>query len=181
MPEVSTSIDTRPGSIKLTSEALDLAIEGEGFFEVAMPDGPAYTRHGRFHLDARGRLVTEAGAAVMGRSGELQLTGTQPSIDRQGVVTDAGKTVGQLKAVTFPAGTSLVRLGDGLYRPSSAGVVPQESKDPVRQGYVENSNVASMTEMVRLVETMRHFESAQKVIQGYDEMLEKSLRKLGEF
>jgi len=53
-----------------------------------------------------------------------------------------------------------------------------ESKDPVRQGYVENSNVASMTEMVRLVETMRHFESAQKVIQGYDEMLEKSLQIL---
>jgi flagellar basal-body rod protein FlgG len=97
--EVVSTIDTRPGSFKPTGRPLDVAIEGEGFFEVATAAGPAYTRQGSFHVDARGRLVTEAGDSVMGLRGEISISSSQVAIDRQGRVTDNGRIAGQLKVV----------------------------------------------------------------------------------
>ncbi len=179
VPEVHSVIDHRAGSLKLTGEALDVAIEGDGYFEVATADGPAYTREGHFHLDTRGRLVTDAGDAVMGTGGEIQLTTLTPQIDRQGRITENGRTVGQLKAVRFDDATPLARLGAGLLQPA-AKTAPADAGASFRQGHVESSNVSSMTEMVQLVETMRHFEAGQRVAQAYDEMLDKAFRKLGD-
>jgi flagellar basal-body rod protein FlgG len=181
VPELHSAIDQRAGSLKLTGSPLDVAIEGDGYFEVATASGPAYTRQGHFHLDTRGRLVTDAGDPVMGTGGEIQLTTLGPQIDRQGHITESGRAVGQLKAVRFNAATPLVRLGAGLMQPTaSAKATPSDAEATFRQGHVETSNVTSMTEMVELVETMRHFESGQRVVQAYDEMLDKAFRKLGD-
>jgi flagellar basal-body rod protein FlgF len=178
--EVVSTMDTRPGSFKLTNRALDVAIEGEGFFEVATANGPAFTRQGSFHVDSRGRLVTEAGDAVMGTRGEIALASAQVAIDRQGRVTDNGRIVGQLKVMKLADRGAVERLGAGLVRPT-AGTQPAEvPAASLRPGHVESSNVSPMNEMVRLVETMRHFETSQKIAQASDEMLEKALRKLGE-
>ena len=74
----------------------------------------------------------------------------------------------------------MVKLEAGLYQQGSAQIAPADGEARVRQGYLENSNVDSTAEMVGLIESMRHFEAAQKIIQGYDDMLEKAIRKLGE-
>jgi flagellar basal-body rod protein FlgF len=205
-PESMTYIDPAAGTIRVTGNPLDIAIEGDGFFEVMTPQGPAYTRQGNFRLDGSGRLVTEHGHAVMGTRGELLVsgTGTNLRISRQGEVTQGDQAanppaIGQLKAVRFAQATALTPLGGGLYaqggaqfaneatgnaRPA-AGVRNDSSLKPVeagfRSGALENSNVSSPQEMVRLAETVRHFEALQKIVQGYDEALEKTIRKLGEF
>jgi flagellar basal-body rod protein FlgF len=178
-PEGRVAMDLRPGTLKRTGAELDVAIEGSGFFEVATASGPAYTRDGSFQVDARGRLVTPAGDSVMGTGGEISLGGAHPTIDSEGRITEAGRPAGQLKAVRFAEGTEFERLGAGLLKPQNATPAPG-TKASFRQGYVETSNVSAATEMVRLVDTMRHFESTQKVLQARDEMLEHALRKLGD-
>jgi flagellar basal-body rod protein FlgG len=172
--------DHGAGPMQYTGHGLDLAIEGEGFFEIDDVKGPLYTRQGNFQLDGNGRLVDHAGRAVLGSAGEIRIDSAAPRIDRQGRVYDGETLVGQLRIVRFDDPQAMSRLGAGL---SAAG--PQEAQpiaDPhLRQGYVEASNVVTANEMVQLIETMRHFESNQKLIQGYDDVLERAIRTLGDF
>ena len=183
--------DQRAGTLKATGQALDVAIAGAGWFEVSTPQGLAYTRQGDFRLDPRGRLVTQQGHPVMGWAGEIQLLQGAPVIDAAGRVfegTLAGATrpspgatpVGQLKVVQFDATAPLQRLPGGLVLPQGAASLAADATVQVRQGFLENSNVSPMQEMVRLMETLRHMEAMQKVAVGYDEMLGTSIRKLGE-
>lgn len=180
--------DTRPGSLRSTGQAFDVAIAGPGFFEVATPQGPAYTRQGDFRLDGQGRLVTALGHPVMGRGGEIYPGTAQPRIDAAGNFLPAEGTSGpgsaiplaQLRIVQPDGADRMAHAGDGLMRAEGAVALVPDAEVQVRQGYLENSNVSSMQEMVQLVQTMRHFESMQKVALGYDEMTGQAIRKLGE-
>lgn len=183
--------DARPGSVRVTGSPFDVALTGEGWFEVSTPQGPAYTRQGSFHLDARGRLVTAQGYPVMGRAGDVYLGTSSPVIDAAGRITEPdaaasssagapGTPVAQLKVVRFDDPRALERLGDGLVA-GRGGLAPlDDAQVSIRQGALENSNVSSTQEMVELVQTMRHFESMQRVVQGYDEMIGSAIRKLGD-
>lgn len=182
-------LDTRPGTIKVTGEPLDVALTGDGFFEVETANGPAYTRQGNFTVDARGRLVTAQGDPVMGRGGEIRLNTTSPVIDRQGNVTEAGSSggsagvshspVAQLKIVTFDDPPSLTKIGDGLYAAGNGMKVIADGAE-VRQGALENSNVNALREMMQLMQSTRHFESMQKLVQNYDGLLDTAIHKLGD-
>lgn len=178
--QVEVLSDTRPGTLKSTGQNLDLAIAGSGYFEVQTDNGAAYTRQGNFRMDARGRLVTAQGYPVMGKGGDIYLNTSQPSIDAAGNIIENKLPVGQLKIVQFDKPASLRRLGDGLVAAGEGMAQLQDSEIQVKQGYLENANVSSMHEMVELTQTMRHFESMQKVAQGYDEMLGTAIRKLGD-
>ena len=179
LPQVRSLIDQRPGTLRQTGAPLDVAIEGPGWFEVMSPDGPAYTRRGDFQLDARGVLVTHQGFAVMGQSGEITLGNGPVRIDGQGRVFDADRNAGQLRVVEFARPAALVDAGDGVFRADDAGATPV-AQPAVRQGHLENGNVQTVGEMVRLIETMRRFETSQKLIQGVDEVLGRAIRTLGE-
>lgn len=183
--------DTRPGSVKATGQPLDLALSGDAFFEVSTSNGPAYTRQGNFRLDGSGRLVTAQGNPVMGTRGEIYLATRTPVIDVAGNITEPDAPVGtaasvpgvplaQLRIVRFDGAKTLARMGDGLVAAGSGMTVLSEGQAQVRQGSLENSNVSSMHEMMQLIETMRHFESTQRIAQGYDEMLGGAIRKLGD-
>lgn len=180
-------LDPRPGTLRITGERLDLALVGDGWFEVATDQGPAYTRRGDFRLDARGRLVTQQGLPVLGTGGEIQLPHGQPVIDASGQVFASPPVPGerpqplaQLRIVQFDPAAALQRSGDGLLVTRAEGAAPREGSVEVRQGALENSNVSHLHEMVRLMETMRHMETLQKVALGYDDMLAAAVRKLGE-
>lgn len=184
-PPLQTLVDIRPGSMKLTGEPLDLAITGDGFFEVKTESGFAYTRQGDFHVDATGRLVTVDGHPVMGTDGEIHLTSMTPSIDATGAISDLDASgtetgpVGRIKVVRFQDPKTLQRLSGGLFY--AEGAMPlAEGETQVRQGALENSNVDSAHEMVQMIQTARHFESMGKVIQGYDEMIGSAIHKLGD-
>lgn len=178
--EVSLTIDPAVGTLRYTGNAQDVAIDGTDFFEIAGGGGPAYTRQGAFHTDVRGRLVSAGGAPVMGVGGEIMLTGAYV-IDANGDVRQGERVAARLKTVRFANPEALVPLGAGVYGQGEARLAEQGNAAVLRIGYQENSNVSSPQEMVRLTETVRHFEALQKIMQGYDENLEKTIRKLGEF
>jgi flagellar basal-body rod protein FlgG len=179
-----TFVDVRAGALKKTGENLDLALGGAGFFEIQTAEGPAYTREGNFHMDERGRLVTAQGLPVMGVGGEITLAGATPAIAHDGTIVDSAggsrKTqLGQLKVVRFDDTKGMTSIGNGLLTAGS-GMTELKGLDvQLQQGFLENSNVSSQQEMVELMQTTRHFESVQKAIQGYDELLGTAIQKLG--
>jgi flagellar basal body rod protein FlgG len=174
------TIDPSAATFRYTGSAQDAAIEGGEFFEVASPHGAAFTRQSGFHTDARGRLVGAQGWPVIGSGGEIVLTGAY-TVEANGDIRQGDQVVAKLKLTRFENPAALTPLGGGLYRQGEAVVADAVAPARIRLGYQENSNVNSSQEMVRLTETVRHFEALQKIIQGYDESLEKTIRKLGEF
>lgn len=181
---VALRTDPKEGSLKSTGQPLDLALASKGYFEVITENGPAYTRHGSFRLDATGRLVTAQGYPVMGHGGEIVLGVSNPVITASGAVLgpsgDEDAPLAQLKVLEFEADAPLQRLGEGLVAGGPGMKLLGAQEVQLRQGYLENSNVASAQEMTALVQAMRHFESMYKVAQGYDDMLGTAIRRLGE-
>lgn len=188
---VGIAIDPRPGTLRNTGQKLDVALTGPGWFEVRTEHGLAYTRQGSFQLDAQGRLVTAQGHAVMGLGGDILLPHGMPEIDAQGRMFEGslpgaapgrsdGAPIAQLKVVSDRPGAPLQRLGDGLVALEGDPIPVPGAEVQLRQGFLENANVNSLQEMVLLIQTMRHFESMQKLSLGYDEMLGSAIRRLGD-
>jgi len=181
---VEFASDARAGTLKSTGQNLDVALAGKGFFEVVTENGPAYTRHGNFRVDARGRLVTAQGHPVMGTSGEIILNLVNPVIGANGAITSgaagADAALAQLKVVEFDNAAKLDHLGEGLHAAGPGMKIVAEDEVRVRQGFLENSNVSSTYEMTSMIQAMRHFESMYKVAQGYDDMVGTAIRKLGD-
>ena len=175
------SIDAAAGPMRPTGNSHDVAIEGPSFFEIATPTGPAYTRQGSLHADMQGRLVTGQDMPIMGQAGEIRVTNTPLTIAANGDVTQDGRIVGRLKLVSFVQPRGLVPMGGGVYGAGTAQPQEAQGTSTLRAGFLEGSNVSTPQEMVRMTETVRHFESLQKLVQGYDEALEKTIRKLGDF
>ena len=181
VPALSTLLDLAPGAVKQTGRGFDLAIGGDGYFEVAGPDSLSYTRAGDFRLDARGRLVTQGGDPVQGLQGEILVSGNAVSIERDGRVLQDGAPVGQLKIVRFANPKALAKNGAGQMQAGPGAAATLDAHPTLQVGYLENSNVAPMREMMAMMETTRHFEAAQKLFQGYDEVLGSAITKLGQF
>ena len=175
------SIDPGAGALRPSASQTDVAIDGDSFFEVQTAAGPAYTRQGSLHVDRAGRLVGTHGLPVLGEGGEIRLANAPFSIGTDGEVRQDGRSAGRLKRVRFEHASALVPLGNALYAQGTATIAEAQAKDSLRIGFQEASNVNSPQEMVRLTETVRHFEALAKIVQGYDETLEKTIRKLGDF
>ncbi|TCS37713.1 flagellar basal-body rod protein FlgG [Paucimonas lemoignei] len=180
LPSASGQIDMKQSALRHTGNPLDLAIENNGFFEIIRDGKAYYTRQGNFTLDPTGRLVTQSGDIVNGVSGDIRLTTSQPTIDSQGNVIENGKPIGQLKIVHFEDPRMLQAVGEGKFLQAGAAIKAEE-KIALRQSHLETSNVNTAAEMVKMIETMRHFETGQKIIQMYDAMNERAISKLGEF
>lgn len=178
-PTVVTLLDHSEGTMKYSGNPLDVGVEGNGFFVVMTPAGEAYTRQGNLHVDSTGRLLTAGGNAVLGEAGEIQLSTTQPRIDPQGRVWENDTQVAQLKLASVKDMKTLVPIGQGLYLPSE-GTEPGAEMVRVRQGFTEAANVVAMKEMIQMIETVRHFEASQRLIRGYDAMLDRAINVVGE-
>jgi flagellar basal-body rod protein FlgF len=166
--------DGSQGAIRNTGNAYDLAIAGDGFFSVQAATGVRYTRDGSFSVDAKNQLVTARGEPVLDKNNRpitIPASGDRATIDEQGNVIANGRTIATL-AVTVLDPQTLRKQGDDLYQgtPQRGG-----AQGRVEQGYLEQSNVNSVREMVDLIETMRSFEASQKVTQSLDETLGKAI------
>jgi flagellar basal-body rod protein FlgG len=173
-------IDYSTGPLTQTSNPLDLALDGSGFFVVNTPQGKAYTRQGNFHLDSNGKVVTADGYEVQGGGGPITIKGGKVDIDGKGEVSVDGQQVATLSVVDFPKPYQLQKIGSAMFEPSD----PQETGQAatgtnVKQGMLENSNVQPLTEMANLIETNRLYESCVKTIQSYDAMANKAANDLG--
>ena len=123
----------------------------------------------------------------MGVGGEIVLSRPNPVIDAAGQVFESrpgggvdSTPVAQLKVVQFDDTRNLRRMGEGLMTTDQVPTQLRDSDVQLRQGFLENSNVNSMQEMAQLIQSMRHFESMQRIALGYDEMIGGAVRKLGE-
>ncbi|GKW49234.1 flagellar basal-body rod protein FlgG [Halomonas sp. NCCP-2165] len=171
------------GGLEATGNSRDLAIEGNGFFQVLMPDGTTgYTRDGSFQLDQNGQMVTANGypvePAIIIPQNALSI-----SIGEDGIVSvrvpgdSQSQEVGQLSLSTFVNPTGLESIGGNLYRETTASGPRNESlpgmngTGTLMQGYVETSNVNVVEEMVSMIQTQRAYEINSKAVQTSDEML----------
>lgn len=171
------------GDVKATESPLDLAIRGNGFFEVLLPDGTsAYTRHGALKVNENGVLATVSGYELKQQI-EIPVDSLEVVIDQSGKVSsrspkdNALVEVGQLELTSFSNNEGLKPLGDNLFVVSdTAGQLTvnkpgEDGLGTLAQGYLEGSNVKLSEEMVNLVLAQRAYELSAKVIQASDEML----------
>lgn len=170
--------DFSGGVIKSTDNPLDLAIDGDGFFVIQHENGIRYTRSGNFSINNLGQLVTIDGYPVLGNNGIIQVQNGKLEIDGQGQVIVNGVLVDKLRIVDFPKPYQLVKGGYNTFINSTNQPI-QNSSAVIKQGYIELSNANPIHEMVKMIETMRMYESYQKTIQLFNETLEKSNTELG--
>ncbi len=171
------------GEMRQTGNQLDVAIEGQGFFQVQLPSGDvAYTRNGAFQLDAEGRLVTSEGYPLAGDLA-VPIEAQAVSISPDGTVTAVvpgdpqPQNLGQLQIATFANPAGLEPMGKTLFRESGAsgavvlGAPGEGGTGSLLQGAVELSNVNVVEEMIDLISGQRAYEVNTRVIKAADEML----------
>jgi flagellar basal-body rod protein FlgG len=172
------------GNLSSTSNSLDVAVQGDGFFKILMPDGSfAYTRDGSFNLDAQGRIVTANGNVVQ-PGVTVPPTATSITINQQGQVsvTIPGSTtpsiLGQFTLTRFINEAGLQAIGDNLMvetpasGPPQDGLAMQNGYGNIQQGNLEQSNVDAVVEMTNLITAQRSYEMNSKVITATDQMLQ---------
>jgi flagellar basal-body rod protein FlgF len=174
MPLANTTTNFQAGELRSTGVATDLAIEGPGFFEVKTPDGTTgYTRDGEFRLSTQGQLLSKQGLPVMGQGGPLQIDPNNPApltIAPTGEVSQGGEAKGQLKLTEFNNPAALATTGTGLFLDNDLAAQPHAAAtSTVRQGFLENANTSSVSEMGNMISAMRFYEANQKVIQSEDD------------
>lgn len=178
---VQLALDARQGALRQTERPLDLAIDGAGYFQVETPQGVRYTRRGDFALSADGLLQTAEGFPVLGAGGALRLASDLVQIGPDGVLRQDERVLGRLAIATFDGSARLEHEGGGLYRSDMQPTLAADAAADVRQGYLEAANVQPVNEMVRLMETVRHFGLTAQALRANDELLETSISRLGEF
>ncbi|CUS31578.1 flagellar basal-body rod protein FlgF [Candidatus Nitrospira nitrificans] len=165
-----------PGRIRLTGNPLDVAIQGRGFFEVQTPQGPRYTRNGMLSLDNQRRLVTGLGYPLMGTKGEIKIPPGKLDITAQGEIRVDDKAVATIKVMEFQDDNMPQKSSEGLFF-SEKGTIDKNPQ--IQVGHIEESNVNSIGEMVKMLQGMRNYESTQKLIQTLDRMAEVAIQDVG--
>ncbi len=169
-------IDFSDATTVESGATLDLAIQGNGFFNVMTAEGLQYTRNGQFTLDKSGRLVTMSGDAVLGKNGEIRISvidGKAISIETDGTIYLGKDVIDQIKVTEFQniKGLKPVSKSNFVNTGNDAGQTPKVYS--VKQGAFETSNVNVVLEMVELIHTMRAFECYTKIDQMFDTINDK--------
>lgn len=182
---VATSREFSQGSLQQTTSTLDVAIQGNGFFPITMPDGTTgYTRDGSFQIDSQGQLVTNNGYAVQpgitipanARSITIANDGT---VSATSPGSNTPTTLGQIQLATFINPAGLEPRGENLYIETAASGTPNTGAPntnglgSIAQGFLETSNVNVVEELVSMIQTQRAYELNSKSIQTSDQMLQR--------
>lgn len=173
------------GSVRQTGNTYDLAMEGKGFFTIAVVDSEGnesikYTRDGSFKLGSNGMLMDTDGNYVVGENGHVQIPTDAASItiDSLGGIYADGNYIDSLKITDFADYAYIAKYGDNLYE-AVDGAEEILANGSVLQGYLEQSNVNSVNEMVNMIAVTRSYEANQKVISTIDSMLDKAVNSVG--
>lgn len=182
---VATARNFSQGNLQQTTNSLDLAIKGQGFFQIQLPDGTTgYTRDGSFQVDAQGQLVTNNGYLVapgiqippdaqsitIGNDGSVSVTLPQQATPQP---------VGRILLASFVNPAGLEPRGQNLFTETAASGTPNGGEPgsnglgALQQGFVETSNVNVVEELVAMIQTQRAYEMNSKAIQTSDQMLQR--------
>jgi flagellar basal-body rod protein FlgG len=181
---VATSKVFTEGELTQTGAQLDMAIQGDGFIEVQMPDGTlAYTRDGALKTDSAGKVTTSDGLVVQSGWQPIPTGTTSISISADGSVTTTGSGGTQnfrVQLVRFANPAGLQSMGSNLYKETPASGTPETGNPDengfgsLQQGYLEMSNVKVVEEMVNMIVAQRAYEVNSKAVQAADEMMQQS-------
>lgn len=177
--------DHEQGSLRQTGNTYDLALEGKGFFKVAVMDrngneSVEYTRDGSFHITREGNIVDADGNRLLGEAGEITVpvdAGTV-SIDSDGSIYADGVYMNRISVVDIEDYNYLKKIGNTRYQLVEGGE-ETDSTASVHQGFTEQSNVQAVSEMVNMINITRAYEANQKIIQTIDGTLELTANTVG--
>ncbi len=176
-----TYTDFSQGSLDRTDSSFDVALNGEGFFQVQAGNQVAYTRDGRFMVGPDGMsLVTIAGEQpVLDNAGApiKLLPGVTPTIDRNGFISQNGQDVAQLGVVDFEDKSQLRKLGNNVYEGDASKAIA--SKAETIQGCVEGSGVNALEEITAMIKAQRMFQNNVTMLQIQDQTLGAAISKIG--
>ncbi|MCP5022411.1 MAG: flagellar hook-basal body protein [bacterium] len=162
--------DFSQGSLLDTGNALNLAIQGDGFFAVESPQGEVFTRDGEFHMTGDGIVVSKEGYPLVwdGVQANIQSTGDPIVVDHTGAVTQGNRQLGRLRYMEFADNHLLDNTKDGYWvAPPNLDREPGNGK--IVQGAVEGSNVNTVKELVAMISVQRKFEQASQIITQIDQ------------
>lgn len=172
--------DFSRGGLNRTGNVLDVAVLGDGFFEIETPEGQRYTRAGAFTLNAEGQLTTPDGHRVMGAGGPLQLPSDQRAmIVENGVVMAGELEVGRLKVVEFSDRSQLSRAGHNLWIADENQEIQEVENVRLAVGAIERSNVSPVKAMTDLIRVSRHYESLLKAVDTFGKADRRTVADLG--
>lgn len=173
--------DFEQGTVVRTDQISDFAIKGDGFFAVKAPNGEEYlTRFGAMTLNADGELMTLDGSKLIGQNGSVILEDGDFAINRFGEVIRNGEIVDRIKLVQVTDKSDVFKVGTNYFklREHRVGEV-KEFEGELFQGHIERSNVEAVSEMIKMIDLNRSYESAQKVVTTIDEMMARASGELG--
>ena len=174
--------DFGQGVLVKTGAPLDMAIEGQGFFQVQGPDGPRFTRDGRFTTNPAGQLVTQGGLAVLDEGGGEITIDTEKgeiAISSDGSMSQGNERVGKVGMFRFANAGALEKAGDNLYRNASNLAAEKAEEARLRQGHLESSNVKPVLEITRMVEVSRAYEQTAKMMDAEADLSRRAVDRLG--
>jgi len=185
--EYRSYTDFSAGGLKQTGSPFDLALSGSGFFCVQTPAGVQYTRRGDFTVNADEVLVTQEGWPVLGHSGEIQIKLSDSSggrsqflVSEDGTLTVDGSQVDRLRIVDFTQSHALEKAGHNYYRARQPEALEELDEGlKVTQGFLERSNVDTISMMTEMIEVLRGYESYQKMIRSIDDMNARLINDVG--
>lgn len=184
----ATWIDMSAGALERTGNALDVAINGDGFFAVQTQRGVRYTRNGSFQINPSGQLVTAQGDPVLGDGGPItfQPTDRQISISPDGTISvregnsKADSQRGKLRLVSFANPRQLQKDGNGTFNYAGNDAPAETKTATIAQGALEKSNVRAVVEMSRMIEITRSYTQVAAMLQQQSDLGQSSIDKLAD-
>lgn len=168
LAKTDTALDLTAGSLTETHNSLDLAVEGEGFFVTQTPNGERFVRNGSFRLNQERQLVDERGNAVLGEEGPIVLPMGTVEIEKDGAVKVNGRPLQRLRLERVADGTQLLHEGGTQFVPDASRQVIPAAERTVRQGFLEESNVNTMSAMTDMLAVLHQYGAAQKTLTALD-------------
>jgi flagellar basal-body rod protein FlgF len=180
--------DLSQGPAELTKNPLDVAIDGKGFLVVQTPAGERYTRDGDLMINNQGQLVTASGNPVLGNAGPIVF---QPTDHDVSIATDGNITVveginridavrGKLRVVSFSDAQKLLKEGSNLYSAGTGVTATPDTASKVKQGFVEKSNVNSVTEMAHMIDVTRTYTQIATLLQQQSDLHKTAIQQLAD-
>lgn len=178
--------DFTQGQLKETNNPMDLALSGPGFFTLETENGLAYTRDGHFKTDAEGILRNSAGYPVLGTSGWISVLkdGFPPKsleIAESGEIYVNGELYDRLLITDFESYENLKKAGENMFVADEKAVAFETDTAQIHQGFLEDSNVNPVKEMIELIELERQFESVQRMVRALDDTFRLAVNQVGQY
>lgn len=168
LAKTDTALDLSAGNLTETHNSLDLAVEGDGFFVTQTPNGERFVRNGSFRLDAGRQLVDERGNPVMGEGGPIVLPQGTVEIGADGMVKVNNHAVQRLRLERVAPGTQLQHEGGTQFVPDASRQAIPPAERSVKQGFLEESNVNTMSAMTDMLAVLHRYGAAQKTLSTID-------------